>query len=270
MRLRFFSAMIAIMILIPLVIWGGIYSLYAISFLVMLGASIEYKNMVLQHKHKDLSILFFSISILLFLRFLYSTKDFFYFFIVLQLVFWVYSIIKFSVFYKEEDNNKQIFSIVSGLSIGFLYVPVLMAFISKIRGLENGLSWLILFLAVVWIGDSGAYFTGRVFGNKKLSPGISPNKSIEGSIGAIFSSILIAVLFKIFFFKKLDFVDAFILGAIGNFLGQLGDLFESLLKRNFNIKDSGTFLPGHGGFLDRFDGIMFAAPFFYYYAIRFF
>jgi phosphatidate cytidylyltransferase len=127
-------------------------------------------------------------------------------------------------------------------------------------------SHLVFFLLlVVWLGDSGAYYVGRQFGRHKLSPRISPKKTVEGLVGGISASIITAVIIHFTFFTRFPLVHAVIAGVILSVAGVIGDLAESMWKRSADVKDSGTLLPGHGGFLDRFDSILFTAPILYCY-----
>ncbi len=127
--------------------------------------------------------------------------------------------------------------------------------------------WKLVFflLLVVWLGDSGAYYVGKKFGRHKLSPRISPKKTIEGLAGGITASIVAAIVIHYTFFPNFPLHHAVIAGAILSFAGVIGDLAESMWKRSAAVKDSGTLLPGHGGFLDRFDSILFTAPILYCY-----
>jgi phosphatidate cytidylyltransferase len=128
--------------------------------------------------------------------------------------------------------------------------------------------FLILFtLVAVYFGDTTAFYVGRAWGRKKLAPTISPGKTVEGGWGALGGSILGALLSKYLFLPQLSPVHALILGGAIGVLGQLGDLWESLLKRSAQVKDSGTLIPGHGGLLDRIDSVLFSAPLVYYYAL---
>ena len=124
--------------------------------------------------------------------------------------------------------------------------------------------WLMYLFLLVWGADSGAYFVGRKFGNKKLAPNVSPNKSVEGLYGGILTALFIVVVVEVVY---LDLTLAqhllfLILSVITVFSSVLGDLFESMLKRRSGIKDSGRILPGHGGVLDRIDSLLAAAPVF--------
>ncbi len=130
---------------------------------------------------------------------------------------------------------------------------------------EDGKDLLLFLFFVVWIGDSAAYYIGRTFGKHKLSPAISPNKTIEGAIAGVVLSICAALIAKIWFYRRIDLHDALILGVVLGIFGILGDLAESLFKRAAKAKDSSSLLPGHGGFLDRVDSLLFTAPVLYYY-----
>jgi phosphatidate cytidylyltransferase len=130
---------------------------------------------------------------------------------------------------------------------------------------EEGPKLVFFLLLVVWLGDSGAYYVGKQFGKHKLSPRISPKKTVEGLIGGISASIVTALVIHFTFFPAFPLVHAIIAGAILSVAGVIGDLAESMWKRSAAVKDSGKLLPGHGGFLDRFDSILFTAPILYCY-----
>jgi phosphatidate cytidylyltransferase len=151
--------------------------------------------------------------------------------------------------------------------MGFLYVPLLLGHLILLRGLPFGVQWIFLLLTIVMAGDSAAYYIGSNFGRRKLYPVVSPNKSVEGSLGGIAGSLSGALAAKYLFFPQLTLADVVMTALLLGILGQLGDLFESLLKRSFGVKDSGRIIPGHGGILDRLDSILFAAPAAFYYAL---
>ena len=126
---------------------------------------------------------------------------------------------------------------------------------------EYGARWTLFLFALIWCADIGAYFTGRKFGHKKLAPQISPGKTREGVYGALAASALFALGFGFWIGKSVP--DAFLLMGLSLLtvvFSIIGDLFESLMKRHANLKDSGTMLPGHGGVLDRIDSLLAALP----------
>lgn len=147
------------------------------------------------------------------------------------------------------------------------YVGLLGGSLIRLRNdFEADGSRLVFFLLlVVWLGDTGAYYVGKRFGRRKLSPVISPKKTVEGLIGGISTSIIAAVVIHLTFFPRMPLHHAMISGAILSVCGVIGDLAESMWKRSADVKDSGTLIPGHGGFLDRFDSILFTAPILYCY-----
>lgn len=152
----------------------------------------------------------------------------------------------------------------------FLYVPFLLSHLMMIRMLPLGSSWLLLLMLIVMTNDTAAYYIGSAFGRHRLYEAVSPKKSIEGALGGLLGSLAGTLAAKFTFFPSLGFEDAVLTALIIGIIGQIGDLFESLLKRSFGVKDSGTIFPGHGGVLDRLDSILFAAPVTYYYAIYLF
>ena len=127
--------------------------------------------------------------------------------------------------------------------------------------------WLMYGLLLSWVGDIGAYYIGRPFGRHKLAPRVSPKKSWEGSAASVVTAVLVGWLYLQRFIPWVPAAHALALSAAVNIAGQFGDLAESAMKRGANVKDSGTILPGHGGFLDRVDSTLFALPVVYGYLL---
>jgi phosphatidate cytidylyltransferase len=150
--------------------------------------------------------------------------------------------------------------------LGTTYVGLLGGSLIRLRGdFRDGSKLVFFLLIVVWLGDTAAYYVGRRFGRHKLSPRISPKKTIEGLVGGIGVSILAAAAIHFTFFPTFPLIHAVIAGAILSVAGVIGDLAESMWKRSAAVKDSGTWIPGHGGFLDRFDSIFYTTPILYCY-----
>ncbi|MDD5561097.1 MAG: phosphatidate cytidylyltransferase [Candidatus Omnitrophica bacterium] len=164
--------------------------------------------------------------------------------------------------FKRRDSSGVIVDISTTL-FGILYVSWFFSFIIKIRYLSGGFGFLVALLLIVKLGDIGAFLVGSRWGKNPLMQHISPKKTIEGSLGGLLFSVLGALVSKPF----LPFgYGQLLLTAIGlGVLGQLGDLSESLLKRDCQIKDSGSIFPGMGGVLDQIDSLLFSAPVFYFY-----
>ena len=154
--------------------------------------------------------------------------------------------------------------------LAFLYIPFLLMHLVLLRQTDFGVQWLFVIMLIVMTNDSAAYYTGSAFGKNRLYPLVSPKKSVEGAIGGLVGSLGGTMLAKFTFFPQLSFLDAVVTALVIGMVGQAGDLFESLLKRSFGVKDSGSLIPGHGGVLDRLDSILFAAPITYYYVLFFF
>jgi len=129
--------------------------------------------------------------------------------------------------------------------------------------------WLMYALLVNWSGDIGAYYVGRAFGKHPLAPRVSPKKTWEGAAGSVLASVLIAGGYLLRFLSPVGVVTVLGLTIAANVAGQVGDLAESAMKRGAGVKDSGTILPGHGGFLDRVDSTLFALPVIYAYVLLF-
>lgn len=184
----------------------------------------------------------------------------------LALLFFLFAIL-FLLRFQDISTVSQHLALVF---FGLLYLPFLLSHMILLRGLPFGREWIFLVLLIVMACDSLAYFSGISLGRHKLYPAISPKKSIEGAIGGLAGSLAGAFGAKFWFFPALSVFDCIYLGVCLGILGQLGDLFESMLKRNFGVKDSGSIIPGHGGILDRLDSLLFAFPATYYYAVVFF
>jgi len=148
---------------------------------------------------------------------------------------------------------------------GILYVGWLLSHLVALRGLDDGRNWVFLALLVTFASDTAAFFVGRALGRHHLAPHISPGKTWEGTIAGFLGAIIASLLFTMLL--PISYWQAVLLGFLVSLFGQLGDLAESLLKRNMGVKDSGRLLPGHGGFLDRIDSVVFAGVVVYYYVI---
>ena len=136
----------------------------------------------------------------------------------------------------------------------------LIRFLPLLRSLPRGLDWTFLFVGSIWITDTAAYFGGRLLGHRKLYPSISPNKTMEGALSGLVCCAAFAIVYKAFSQPEIGWLKIILVTTCVGLVGQIGDLVESFLKRGFDVKDMGTSLPGHGGYVDRFDGFIFALP----------
>ncbi|SFL45620.1 phosphatidate cytidylyltransferase [Paenibacillus sp. 1_12] len=159
------------------------------------------------------------------------------------------------------SKNKVTIDHISTLFLGVVYIGIGFHYMIETRMIgQNGLFWTLLVFFCIWATDSGAYFTGSKFGKTPLWPTISPKKSIEGSIGGIIISVVVAVCFALVHPELLSWKQAIVIGIIIAVVGQMGDLIQSAYKRIKGIKDTGTILPGHGGVLDRVDSWLIVFP----------
>ncbi len=181
-----------------------------------------------------------------------------------------YVFILFSLYYCLKPNENLSVNFRSlGLSFfGFIGIIYFGSFIGLMKSYTNGVYWVFLTLTMTWMNDTAAYFAGRAFGRRKLSPLVSPNKSIEGFFGGIVGSA--AAFMAMQYSLKvppLTWEGGVVLTLLVGIIAPLGDLTESMLKRAFDVKDSGKIVPGHGGMLDRIDALLFVAPVIHFFAL---
>jgi phosphatidate cytidylyltransferase len=143
---------------------------------------------------------------------------------------------------------------------GIAYVTIFASSLIYLRSLEGGFGIVFLMLCIVWATDIAAFFTGRIVGGQKIYPKISPNKTWSGLLGGMIAAGLVGALAS--FFLPISLINMFFLSMSLAIIAQVGDFFESWVKRQFGVKDSGTLIPGHGGLMDRLDGFTTVAPVF--------
>lgn len=150
---------------------------------------------------------------------------------------------------------------------GLLYLGVTFPFVFLLRDRPDGGWTLMMVMGITFLSDTGGYFAGRFLGKHKLYPAVSPKKTIEGLFGGIALAVAAAFVARQFFpgHGHLSPVDCIVLGVVGALFAVTGDLVESMMKRATGVKDSGTLIPGHGGMLDRIDGLLFCGPFCWFY-----
>lgn len=150
---------------------------------------------------------------------------------------------------------------------GILYIGWLLSYFVALRGLDNGREWVFLAMFATFGSDTTAFFIGRALGKHHLAPHISPGKTWEGAVAGVFGSVIVSLVLVHLFNLPLGYGWTILLGLLVSIFGQLGDLVESLLKRNMGVKDSGRLIPGHGGFLDRIDSVILAGIVVYYFVL---
>ncbi len=260
---RILVAIIFIPVLLAASYFGEIYFLI-FNLLIGTAGFFELKRMLLK-KNIFIGNLPLAASLLLILNAYYkfnNVSNIFLMSLVLILIF-------------ELFNNRE--SAIHNLGGNFLavfYPGFLLSIIIYLRdlfgtGYQGGLLIITIFISI-WMCDSGAYFIGSAIGKHKLFPRVSPKKSWEGAAAGLIFGILGTVLSKIIIVDFLTWSDAIVIGSIVGTFGQIGDLIESLLKRDAQIKDSSNIIPGHGGILDRFDSFFISAPLIYFYFRNFY
>jgi phosphatidate cytidylyltransferase len=257
---RTITALILLAIVVLSVMAGNQYFIYLThAFAALL--QVELGLLLFKNRAPRLVIPFVLQCFLISLVFCYLPIQFVQLFLFLNVV----CIAAVMVIYSEKEIS-ELATIIYSYTLGVFYVGVLPPLTTKLVMTPHGSYWFFICICVVFSGDIAAYFTGRKFGKRKLIPSISPNKTWEGALGGLITSVLVGSLIGKYFFPHISILLLTVSCAVASFLAQSGDFFESLLKRIAGSKDSGFLLPGHGGFLDRFDGILFALPVFYYIA----
>ncbi|MBH5316606.1 phosphatidate cytidylyltransferase [Paenibacillus sp. GSMTC-2017] len=158
-------------------------------------------------------------------------------------------------------KNKTTIDGAALMLLGSIYIGYGFSAMISVRAIDtHGLFWTFLAFGCIWASDIGAYFVGKAIGKTKLWPSISPNKTIEGAVGGIAVSLLVAVIFALVSPELISISKALIIGIVAAVAGQFGDLIQSAYKRVKGIKDTGSLLPGHGGVLDRCDSWIIVFP----------
>ena len=165
--------------------------------------------------------------------------------------------------FSDPGRRKDVIEGTATMALGFLYIGLPLSLLVLVDRAPRGNIWIFFLLAIIFLGDTAAFYCGRLLGRHKLYVTVSPGKTWEGAVGGFSISVLGGVLFsQIFSLHNSVWTIAMVSGML-SVAGQVGDLAESMIKRNYGVKDSGKILPGHGGFLDRVDALLFAIPVFY-------
>lgn len=269
MAKRLITAAIAIPIGVFIVILDNPHILAVVTALLSVIAVFELLSAAKYTAHRTISFISLVYSTLLPIMFCYESVRKF----AIPVSFAFLTLMCFAALVRHKTIRFEQIGLISLVSICIPLAFSTLAFF-RFRFVEHGTFFIVYSLVVAWIADGGAYFAGTFFGKHKLCPEISPKKTWEGFFGGLVSAVVFAILLgfgyelwdKIFTGEQHFTVNVLVLGIIAvvcTFLGVLGDLVASLLKRQCGVKDFGNILPGHGGIMDRFDSVLFVAPFVY-------
>lgn len=259
---RFLSSVIVLATAMAVVILGGNVLFAAVLIISLIGMMELYR--IVKINRNLPGILGYAAGVVFYFLIYFQIQKYqmllFTIFLILLMFVYVFKFPK----YKTEQITISYF--------GLFYVAIMLSYIYQVRILDHGnlIVWLIFIGA--WGSDTSAYCVGMLLGKHKIAPVLSPKKSLEGCIGGVAGSALLALLYALIFRNYITDVShpliAFtVIGAASSIISQVADLAASAIKRNHDIKDYGNLIPGHGGILDRFDSIIFTAPIVYYLAV---
>jgi len=275
MKIRIISSIVGLILLAAVIFLGKLAITVAIFLLAVMGVYEFYKS-ASKAGYKPVSIIgYISCFSILFIGFNGNLKNMNFnleqslSYFSLGLYAALVLLFAMIIFLHEKYNLLDI----SITLFGIIYVVFLFSFVVLTRNMENGAMYFWLILIGAWATDTAAYFTGYIWGKRKILPAISPKKTLEGSIGGILGCIIVTTIYGFFmnyYFLKNSIADIapyhfIILGTINGVISQVGDWGASAIKRFVKTKDYGWIMPGHGGVLDRFDSILFIAPVVYFY-----
>lgn len=253
---RTISTVIAVLILFAIYYFLQISGLKLICYFAVLFGGLELIKILLPSETKRFHKVLFYITLLLIFHIASHYPSFTVVAFSLALVmFLVLSILG----HKGYEDLSKLVQYQTASTLGFVYLGLLPSYAYRLLDLNNGIIWFFTLLGVVFAGDIGAYLTGVFFGKNKINPRLSPKKTWEGSVGGLAASVGAGFVCS-YFLPQIQVNALMVMALCAGFVAQFGDFFESLIKRVAGVKDSGKLMPGHGGILDRLDGVLFASP----------
>jgi phosphatidate cytidylyltransferase len=254
LRLRFITAGVGVPLLVWLIGWSPPWLFSGFVFMLTVGALLEYFSMAFPNGGKArVAGIVFGVGLALAVTHYGESAG--------PQGFGVLLLLGFSLGLVFRQRLAHWLGPLSKALLGGFYVGYLIPFIILLFRLPAGRAWLGWLTFVIMAGDSTAYFVGRRFGKQKLAAAISPGKTIEGACGYLAGVSIVGLVGGVMILGDVWWVEVLSLALVLGILGQVGDLFESWIKRLYGVKDSGTILPGHGGLLDRLDSLVFPAVF---------
>ncbi|MEK6608304.1 MAG: phosphatidate cytidylyltransferase [Myxococcota bacterium] len=258
---RFLTAGVLIPLVLAAIFWGGSLGVWAVTYAVTLASLDEFLRMMLPAQARLERWVGFALGAI-FAASLYWSRD-----AEASLAWLAGTVVALFTLHLGQKRDLQLVGARVGVTLlGVLYVGLLLTPVALLGRRADASGWLVLALSLTFLGDTGAYFAGRALGRHKLLPEVSPKKTVEGALGGLCAAIGATVVAKLWYMPELAWRDCLLLAVPAGALAQLGDLCESMIKRGAGVKDSGWILPGHGGMLDRIDGLLFSAPYVYLYS----
>ncbi len=266
-KTRLLSGIVLVILALIVIISGGAVTLLSLLAISLIGMYELYR--VFQLEKTPLAIIsyimavvFYASKLLPFATLVFDPMMLVMLFLIMLMFVYVFSYPK----YEAKD--------VMAIFFGLFYVAVMLSYVYMIRILENGVYLAFLIFICSWGCDTCAYCVGVLIGKHKMAPVLSPKKSIEGAVGGVVGTALLTVLYTSVFRAQMGLdtktiIVLAVISAVAALISMVGDLTASAIKRNYDIKDYGTLIPGHGGIMDRFDSMMITAPIIYYLAIYF-
>ena len=261
MKERAIAAFVALLVVLPTLFYGGVWGVFALAGVACLIGTSEFWNMISNDRKvsRSLSLVLYVVYSAVFLALSLGALIEFSVSLMFVLVPAIFIMWLSALFFIP--NNEEGMTFASNSTFGLLYLPLLLSTFVELRAFnEDGLLWVVLAMVLTWSADTGAYFAGRFFGKRKLFPRVSPKKTMEGVYGGVLLTILVAIGYTQTWLPDVSVVSAGAMGAVLAILSVVGDLVESMMKRAFGVKDSGKFMPGHGGIIDRLDSLLFTFP----------
>ena len=258
--IRTCSGIVLVLLALFFIISGGNILLGGLSIISLIGMSELYKVMKIDRKLLGFTGYLLCVLYYAHLYFAMDDNSQVVFLVILSLIL----LLAVYVFCFPAYRSEQVMTAFFGI----FYVAVMLSYIYLCRMMDGGayLVWLVFLCS--WGCDTCAYLTGICIGKHKMAPVLSPKKSIEGAVGGVIGAVLLGILYGYVFQNQIPAENASFLCAvvcgIGSLISMIGDLAASAIKRNHEVKDYGTLIPGHGGILDRFDSVIFTAPVIYY------
>lgn len=263
-KTRLLSGIVLVILAVLIIVSGGYVTLFSLLGISLIGMFELYR--VFQLEKTSLAYIAYMMAVLFYVSNLFAG-----FIDPMALVMLFLILLMFTyVFTYPKYQAKDVMAVFFGL----FYVAVMLSYVYQIRVLESGVYLAFLIFICSWGCDTCAYCAGKMFGKHKMAPVLSPKKSVEGAVGGVLGTALLTVIYTSVFRAQMGLdikgiITLAVISAVAGLISMVGDLTASAIKRNYDIKDYGTLIPGHGGIMDRFDSMMITAPIIYYLAAYF-